>query len=153
MLPDGRVSTYTKQHLHPGEELVFAPGSGGPTLRAGGRTVALAICAEINHPEHAARAAALEASVYAAGVLITPDGYAADTALLERYAREHRMAVLMANHAGATGGWVSAGRSAIWSPGGTLIVASPGTEETLVIGRERNGAWTGVELPVGAKKE
>ena len=28
-LPDGRVAEYTKQHLHAGEETVFAAGSGG----------------------------------------------------------------------------------------------------------------------------
>ena len=28
---DGSLGVYSKQHLHTGEDLVFAPGSGGPT--------------------------------------------------------------------------------------------------------------------------
>ncbi len=66
-LPDGSVSTYSKQHLHPGEEVFFEPGTGGELLQVGGETVALAICADANHPKHAANAASRGASVYAAG--------------------------------------------------------------------------------------
>jgi predicted amidohydrolase len=49
-----------------------------------------------------------------------------DSAILQGYAQKHSMAVLMANHAGLTGGWQSAGRSAVWSEDGTLVAAAPG---------------------------
>ena len=146
--PDRSVSTYTKQHLHPGEERVFAPGPGGPTLLVEDAHVALAICADTTHPTHAANAAARGAYIYAASVLVTESGYAPDTALLRNYALEHRMCVLMANHSGATGGWVSAGKSAIWSEDGGLVAASEGTEEAVVVGVRRNGEWDGIVLPV-----
>jgi predicted amidohydrolase len=145
--PDGSVLTYTKTHLHPGEEQVFAPGLGGPMLSIGSVTVALAICADTTHQQHPASAAAQGANIYAAGVLITEDGYSRDSAQLRHYARLHRMAVVMANHSAPTGGWVSAGRSAIWSEEGHLVAASRGTEEALVIGRKRRGSWDGVVLP------
>ena len=148
ILPDNSVLTYTKEHLHEGEEEVFTPGPGGPTLLVEDANVALAICADTTHPQHAASAAARGANVYAAGVLITEDGYAPDTVLLRSYAREHRMAVLMANYSGATGAWVSAGKSAIWSEDGKLVAASSGTEEALVIGSRQNGAWSGTIVPV-----
>ncbi|MGB7760701.1 MAG: carbon-nitrogen hydrolase family protein [Bryobacteraceae bacterium] len=148
--PDGSVSTYTKKHLHPGEEEVFAPGTGGPTLSIGGATVAFAICADTTHPQHPAGAAARGANIYAAGVLITENGYSRDTAQLRHYAREHRMAVVMANHSAPTGGWVPAGRSAIWSEDGHIVAASRGTEEALVVGRRRRGSWDGVVLPAPA---
>jgi len=61
---------------------------------------------------------------------------------------EHGMAVLMANYSGFTGGWASAGRSAIWSEDGTLVAASDATDETLVIGRKKDGVWDGMVLPV-----
>jgi predicted amidohydrolase len=48
--PDGSVLKYAKQHLHPGEEQVFTPGPGGPTLLVENAKVALAICADTNHP-------------------------------------------------------------------------------------------------------
>jgi predicted amidohydrolase len=110
--------------------------------------VALAICADTTHSQHPADAAARGANVYAAGVLITRNGYDADTTLLKSCALEHRMAVLMANYSGFTGGWASAGRSAIWSEDGKLVAASDATDETLVTGRKKDGVWDGMVLPV-----
>lgn len=145
---DGEVLTYTKEYLHEGEEKTFTPGGGGPTLQIEDETVALAICADTTHAQHAASAKARGASVYAAGVLITESGYEPDTALLRQYARQHEMAVLMANHSAPTGGWIPAGKSAIWSEGGELVAASAGTEETLVIARKKNHVWDGTVLAV-----
>lgn len=139
---DGSLGVYSKQHLHPGEEVAFAPGTGGSTLKIGTDTVALAVCADFSHASHAT-AAAQGADLYAAGVLITENGYAPDTVLLQGYARTHAMAVLMANHGGATGGWESAGRSAIWAADGTLIVAAPGTGNLMVVARRNADGWKG----------
>ena len=80
--------------------------------------------------------------MYAAGVLISEGGYAADSALLEGYAAEHGLLVLMANHGGPSGGWACAGRSAIWTADGNLLVAAP-VSATRVIARRENGQWTG----------
>jgi predicted amidohydrolase len=140
---DGSLGIYSKQHLHPGEEVAFAPGTGGPTLTVGADTVALAVCADFSHPSHAAAAAQQGAGLYAAGVLITENGYAPDTALLQGYASHHSMAVLMANHGGATGGWESAGRSAIWASDGSLIAAAPGTGNLMVVARRDADGWQG----------
>ena len=140
---DGSLGIYSKQHLHPGEEVAFAPGTGGPALTVGADTVALAVCADFSHPSHAAAAAQQGAGLYAAGVLITENGYAPDTALLQGYASHHSMAVLMANHGGATGGWESAGRSAIWASDGSLIAAAPGTGNLMVVARRDADGWQG----------
>jgi predicted amidohydrolase len=145
--PDDSVLTYTKEHLHPGEEQFFVAGAGGPTLPLEEATIALAICADTSHPGHPAAAAARGANVYAAGVLITEKGYAADTVLLGRYAREHGMAVLMSNHSSPTGRWVPAGKSTIWAEDGGIVAASGGTEEALVVARKKNGRWDGFVLP------
>ena len=148
LLPDGSVLTYTKQHVHQSEEGVFTSGPGGPALRVEDTTVALAICADASHPEHAASAAARGANVYAAGVMIDETGYARKVALLKKYAREHRIAVLMANYSGTTGGEVSAGKSAVWSENGQVVAGSAGTEEALVIGTKEYGVWTGIVSPL-----
>ena len=145
---DGSLGVYSKQHLHPGEEVAFATGTGGPMLTIAGDTVALAVCADFSHASHAAAAAEQGADVYAAGVLITENGYAPDTALLQGYASTHSMMVLMANHGGATGGWESAGRSAIWASDGSLIAAASGAGNVLVIARRGSGAWNGAALDV-----
>ncbi|MNY60306.1 hypothetical protein D3C86_1968400 [compost metagenome] len=58
------------------------------------------------------------------------------------------MLVLMANHGGATGGWESAGRSAVWAPDGSLIAAAAGTGNQMVIARRNSAGWTGEVLAV-----
>lgn len=146
--PDGSVSTYTKVHVHSSEQDVFTCGAGGATLPVEEATVALAICADASYPQHAASAAARGANVYAAGVMITLDAYARKSALLKSYAREHRMAVLMANYSGSTGGSLSAGQSALWSDEGELLAASQGTEEALILGVRKDEIWRGSVLPL-----
>lgn len=149
---NGTLGVYSKQHLHSGEELIYAAGKGGAALQIGADTVALAVCADFSHASHAAAAAELGAGLYAAGVLIGEKGYAPDTALLQGYARQHAMVVLMANHGGLTGGWQSAGRSAVWSEGGALIIAAPGAGEELVIARRDAGAWQGQVVSLAGDK-
>lgn len=141
-LPDGRVMEYSKQHLHPGEDRVFRPGCGGAALDIDGAPVALAICAEIAHASHAAAAAQAGNALYAASVLVSPGGYANDCALLEGYAASHAMPILMANHGGPTGGWQSAGRSALWDERGQLVVQA-GEGECLLLASRTNGSWQG----------
>ncbi|WPN27567.1 carbon-nitrogen hydrolase family protein [Pseudomonas sp. P5_109] len=145
---DGSLGVYSKQYLHPGEEEAFAPGTGGEPLTIGTDTIALAVCADFTHADHAANAALNGAGVYAAGVLITAKGYDPDTALLQGYAAVHSMMVLMANHGGATGGWESAGRSAVWSPDGSLVAAAVGTGNQMVVARRDCAGWTGKVLAV-----
>jgi len=146
--PDGSVLTYKKEHVHQSEEHVFTSGPGGPALLVEDATVALAICADATYPAHAAKAAARGANVYGVGVMIDEKGYDRKVALLSDYAREYRMAVLMANYSGVTGGELSAGKSALWSEDGQLVTASAGAEEALVIGVKKNAAWDAVVLPL-----
>ncbi len=148
--PDGTVSTYTKEHVHASEEHVFTSGPGGALLTIEQTSVALAICADASHPSHAAKAAAAGADVYAVGVMITEDAYARKTGLLAGYAREHKMAVVMANYSGVTGGEASAGKSAIWSEDGRVVAKSQGTDEELIIAERRAAGWAGaiVTVPV-----
>ncbi|MFP3409560.1 carbon-nitrogen hydrolase family protein, partial [Pseudomonas sp. SIMBA_065] len=56
--------------------------------------------------------------------------------------------VLMANHGGATGGWESAGRSALWASDGSLIAAAPGTGNLMVVARREAGGWNGTVIDV-----
>jgi predicted amidohydrolase len=143
--PGGGIDTYRKQHLHGGEQQAFAAGDCGKVVTVGATRVVLAICADILQAQHAQQAADMAAQVYAAGVLISEAGYAAEAALLRGYAQQHGMAVLLANHGGVSGGWQPAGRSAVWSDSGELIVAAPGAGELLVVARrDGHGApWSG----------
>lgn len=49
----------------------------------------------------------------------------------------------MANHAASVGTYESAGRSAIWSPDGEILVQARGTEAVLLVARSENGIWRG----------
>lgn len=129
------VVTYSKRFLHEGEEQTFAPGVGGDPLSIHDHVVGIAICAEITHAEHAARAAERGANIYAASCFITPNGYAYDTNFLAGYARLHHMMVLMANFGNGNGTWLSAGRSAIWSHTGALLIEGPPQGEAILIAR------------------
>ncbi|MBI2687156.1 MAG: carbon-nitrogen hydrolase family protein [Acidobacteria bacterium] len=146
--PDRTVAVYTKEHVHESEAGVFAPGPGAMPFPVNDASVALAICADATHPQHAAKAATAGANVYAVGVMITADAYARKAGLLQNYAQHHRMAVLMANYSGVTGGCVPAGRSSIWSEDGRLLVASTGAGEELIIGRRRRTRWEGAVVPL-----
>jgi len=141
VLGGAEVAVYTKQHLHSGEDAVFSPGEGGAGVRIAGDHIEFAVCADFSNASHAKAAAQSGATVYAASVLITDGGYRADTALLAGYAAEHRMAVLMSNHGGPTGGWESAGRSALWSEAGVLVDAVEGVGDALLVGTGDDGVW------------
>ncbi len=132
-VPRRLAVTYSKRFLHEGEEKTFAPGVGGEPLSIHDHVVGLAICAEITHPEHATEAARRGANIYAASCFITPNGYDYDTNLLAGYAREHRMMVLMANFGNGNGTWMSAGRSAIWSHTGELLIQGPPEGEAVLV--------------------
>ncbi len=140
---DGSLAVYTKQHLHPGEEAAFVPGHGGAALELGDERVALAVCADFSHASHPRQAAEAHATVYAAGVLISEGGYVKDSVLLQGHAAEHGLLVLMANHGGPSGGYVCAGRSAIWAADGDLLAAAPGVGDALVIARRDGAGWAG----------
>jgi predicted amidohydrolase len=105
----------------------------GLSFSIGREVVFPAICADIAHPEHARNASDGGASVYAAGVMITPKGYDNDAGLLRGYAKRHRVIVLLSNYASETGGYPSAGRSAAWDKYGNLLVEASDQGEAVVL--------------------
>jgi predicted amidohydrolase len=131
---DGRRSVYRKHFLHDGEERHVGAGSAISQVHAvNGVSAALAICADASDTRHPHAASVAGASLYAAAMLITPGGYAADSAQLAGYARLYRLDVLLVNHAAPTGGFDSAGRSALWRAGGELAGAAAGPGELLLV--------------------
>lgn len=143
LFADGSHATYHKRHLHSGEEQWASAGAADTaSFPLGRERFALAICADTSHAEHAKAAATTGASLYLAGVLISEKGYAADAANLQRHAASHGYGVLMANHGGPSGGYVSAGRSAFWNEDGQLVGATPGAGEQLLLVRREQGNWT-----------
>lgn len=146
--PDGSTSVYAKQHVHESEQHVFVSGPGGSLVNIQDTAIALAICADATHPQHAAHAAECGANVYAVGAMIDEAGYQRKSALLKNYAETHGIAVLLANYSGVTGGDQSAGRSCIRAEDGRVVAESSGAEEALIVGTKSEGKWTGVVSPL-----
>lgn len=145
--PTGLQQIYTKVHVHISEQHVFDLGSGGELLQIGGTAVALAVCRDVSIPEHAAAAAASGARVYAAGVMSTEEDYGRKAVLLPQYARSHRMAVLLSNYSGVSGGDESAGKSAFWNEHGSQLAVAPQRGEGVVIATRTGDAWTADFIP------
>ncbi len=149
---DGSAALYRKRYLHPGEEQFASAGSEDVYVRTlAGQPTALAVCADTTHPEHALAARDGGAALYACGSVISEGGYAKDSGQLRGYAADLGLAVLMANHGAPTGGYVCAGRSAFWSPGGEAVVAAPGAGACLVIASCEGGTWQGHVVDVVAQ--
>jgi predicted amidohydrolase len=141
---DGTRRTYSKMHLGGMEPHHFTAGTEPLMLSAGGHVVGLAICADAAKPSHPRHYAAAGAKVYAAGVFLNEAWFATDAPRLHGYAIEHRLAVVMANHADSVGTERSVGRSAIWAPDGSNVIQADGTEACLLMARTDGTAWSGL---------
>ena len=137
---------YLKQHLHPGEEKFFSNGNEAGILNIKDTVVGLAICADIAHASHPEMTSRKGATIYAASVFVTPQGYDNDTGLLRSYALRYGMSIAMANFCGESGGMKSAGRSAIWDERGRLIIKAGEFDENLIIAEKTSTNWDGILL-------
>lgn len=140
--PNG-ISTYLKQHLHQGEERYFASGTQSCVIEVTRSRIGLAICADIAVSKHVSDTAERGASIYAASVFITPKGHENDAKLLQGYAATHKMAVVMANYCGESGGMVASGKSAVWDEQGRLVVEAFAECEQLIVAAQDNDGWNG----------
>ena len=140
--PEG-VSAYAKIHVHSSEAPYVMPGTEHQSLDIQGVPVGLAICADLTREEHADAVAELGCEVYAAGVMKVEEEYADHAEWQRRHARTHGIATLTSNFTGMSGGWRSAGRSALWDPRGELVVEGPSEGRVLVVGRRFGGVWVG----------
>lgn len=140
--PDRRVSIYTKQHLHEGEELFYTSSfDHNPIFDLGDEKVSVAICADITHAEHCATAHRNKATLYLASIFYTPNGIASAYKQLGSYARKHSMNILMSNYGGPSYQFAAAGQSAFWSTKGQLIGKAGEQGEELLIAEKVNGNW------------
>ncbi|MBT0771652.1 carbon-nitrogen hydrolase family protein [Kineosporia sp. J2-2] len=132
---DGRggVTVYDKRNLFGAEKDVFTAGTGGRTLTVCDRRLALGICFDLSDDDQAGAAAAGDA--WMLGVLLTGPGYAADAARAAQVAQRHGVTVVLANHAGPSGGMVGCGGSGMWTADGGHVAADAGDQEQVA------GVW------------
>ncbi|QUM76913.1 carbon-nitrogen hydrolase family protein [Moritella sp. 24] len=131
--PTGHTDFYRKQHLHTGEAEFFDVGTAHYFIHYQSQVIALAICADFSNSNHPAKAKAAGASVYLSSVLVSDNGFDVDCTLLQHYASEHNLAVLMSNHNGRTGSWKGCGKSRAWDRRGRLSIASHDDSASLIL--------------------
>lgn len=152
--PDRTIDIYTKHRLGAfgivaacdgtvpaAEATVFEAGGREPLVCFNGHVGAVAVCADTGRPFHPLRAAARGARTYFASMFVIPSELARDEANMRTYAREHRMAVVMANFGGPTGGLAAAGRSGIWSDRGEPLVQLDESGAGVAVAIEEEGGW------------
>ncbi len=139
--PDGSIDTHTKRYLHPGEEEYFVPGNHQIMISTNNHKIAQAICADFTNPQHSHDAAQNGATLYLAGAFITPKGYDKDAEILQSIATKYKIPVFLANHSEKTGGFDTAGKSAVWDNQGTLLVQIPDTRNALIIAALDQNKW------------
>lgn len=120
--PGRKLEVYTKQYLHDTENGFFTSSFDfDPLLKIDGQYVSPAICADIDHPEHAAAKAKKGATLYVSSIFFSPKGLHEAYELLGSYASANQMNVLMSNFCGSALGMPAGGRSAFWNKNGELV--------------------------------
>lgn len=159
--PEGAVDLYTKHRLGafgpeaardgivpPAEATVFEPGGRDPLVYVTGHAGAVAVCADTGRPFHPLRAAARGARTYFASMFVIPSELERDERNMRTYAREHRMAVVMANFGGPTGGLAAAGRSGIWSDRGEPLVQLEASGAGVAVAIEGESSWQSTAIMI-----
>jgi len=143
LTPDGDIRTYLKMHLGASEIAHFSHGARPLTLDVDGQRLGISICADSSRESHPKTYADLGAQVYAAGVFLTREWYVDDAPRLQKYATKFGMLAVMANQGASTGTYESVGQSAIWAPGGHLLVQADGVESALLTATLAKSGWQG----------
>lgn len=146
--PQLPVGVYRKRFLHPGEERHFMPSDDIVVCRCHGREIGIAICADISNPRHPADLRLQDATIYAAGVAMTPNGIGEAEAEMAGHARRHHFLAVMANYASETGGYPMAGKSAIWDESGSIVAQAESSGECLVLANSTPSGWAGSIVPM-----
>lgn len=146
--PDHTQAIYTKQYLHGTESDYFTPNlNSNPQITLENEKISLAICADIDHPEHAQNACKRNSTVYIPSIFFSLKGIPEAYDNLSRYAKTFSLNVLMSNFTGI--GWnntESAGQSAFWNADGQLLASLDQNSTGLVLAQKEKGIWKGLVL-------
>jgi predicted amidohydrolase len=148
--PDGSRRLYRKMHLGTSELPFFSIGTLPLVVDVASHRIGVGVCADSSQRAHADTYYTLGARIYAASVFLTDEWYRTDAPRLQKFAEELGMLAVMANQAASIGTYRSVGRSAVWAPGGSLLVQAEGAEEVLVVATAVEGNWKGETLSIGS---
>jgi predicted amidohydrolase len=143
LYPDGSSAIYAKHYLHPGEEEFFSPSlEHNPIIEMEDDRIALAICADIDNPQHAADAAKAGATIYMPSIFFSREGIQEAHTLLASYAKQHRMSIMMANFCGPVWERIAGGGSGFWTANGTQIELLDANRPGLLVAAKYRDRWS-----------
>jgi predicted amidohydrolase len=142
--PDGSTSFYTKQYLHPGEEVYFQSSMiYDPVVEIENEKISLAICADIDNPLHTECAFQKHSSFYMPSIFFSKNGIPEAHTILSEYSKKYSLNILMSNFCGRSWNTVAGGRSAFWNSEGVLISSLDDTNPGLLIVEKVGDFWSG----------
>ncbi|MEV6767692.1 carbon-nitrogen hydrolase family protein [Nocardia sp. NPDC051030] len=127
------AATYAKQHLHGVEGEIFCPGTDCVVIEVDGWKLGLAICADVNLPEHAAETVAAGADVYVASALYMAGKEARRDGHMVARATENNCWTVLSAYSARVDGEATTGGSGIWRPDGSLAAQSGPESPALAI--------------------
>lgn len=140
--PDESVTFYTKQFLHPGEEICYSSSFDyNPLIELGEERISLAICADTDHPEHPESACKIGATMYMPSIFFSPGGIPEAYQNLSNYAKKYSMNVLMSNFCGEAWGRPAGGGSAFWNNKGELVGCLDNANQGLLLVEKEDDNW------------
>ncbi|QGY46744.1 carbon-nitrogen hydrolase family protein [Maribellus comscasis] len=146
--PDETISVYTKQFLHGEENNYFAASADhNPQIKIEDEQFSLAICADINNPQHPENAKKMGATIYMAGIFFEPHEMTKAHLILSGYAKTQSINVLMSNFAGCPYGLSGGGESAFWNKKGELVASLNGSEQGILFIEKKGENWKEKIIP------
>lgn len=146
--PDKPTEIYRKRYLFKGEEQYFIPSQDNIVFLLKGEMVGVAICADIDNPQHPSDTKGKGATIYAAGVLMTPTGIENSHKKMSEYSAKYNLLSVMSNHAIDSGGYTTAGQSAIGDNSGKILAQAGKSEKALILACKEENKWTGILIEV-----
>ncbi|HEX8378376.1 MAG TPA: carbon-nitrogen hydrolase family protein [Pedobacter sp.] len=131
--PNKPRQTYSKQQLHSDELPYFTQGNTQVLLRIDDKVIAPSICYESLQIDHAENAVRLGAQIYIASVAKPQNGYEKALIHYPAIAKQHSMAVLMANCIGYCDNFESVGKSSVWNKEGMLLHQLDSNSEAVLV--------------------
>lgn len=127
------AAVYSKQFLHDDEKPYFSPGKDDLLISIENQNVAPAICYESLLPQHSEKASKAGAQMYMASVAKPIGGVEKAFGHFPKVAKEHNMAVFMANCAGYCDNFESVGSSSVWNRKGELLAQLDDSSEGIIV--------------------
>lgn len=140
--PHRNIQLYTKQYLHEGEDVAFCSSfEYNPQIKLGDDIISLAICADVENPQHPKDAKINGANLYIPSVFYLDTSMTNLHKKLADYAKGHSMNILLSNFIGQSYNMNAGGKIAFWNDKGELLSEANNFSNELIIVEKRKNEW------------